>query len=383
MALNNTNIHTLNDPIQYTNKSTRGLPIIKHIPNLTESNEAESILKRIQNEFSEITFRRGYKITLLSELCCCDDGKHHHPNKKGKFRKMANNVLGYNLNRREIHLRLRNPHTHTFFPYEDIARTMCHELAHCEISPHNDEFFKLMDVIEQQHAEYLVKGVILDAQGFPVGSDQTHRLGGATSVGRRGKKNDAAIRVHAAEARAQKRKHGLGGSYVLGSNDSRTTKRDKSVQPKQAAFIAAQRRLREASQCLTHAEIIELLDDSDDDESDDDVIYIPNTTLKNDDKDNNSVQDDEDDDCVLISVKKTSTNKKQSDKKNTQWNCNKCTYLNANENALCCDVCGSPRQSSANTIQTIQEVEESTRTFNGFNIYGSTSQSSRTMDHLT
>ena len=85
MAPNSSNIHTLNDPIQCRNKSIRGLPIIKHIPHLTQSDEAESILKRIQSEFSEITFRRGYKITLLSELCCCDDGKHHNPNKKGKF----------------------------------------------------------------------------------------------------------------------------------------------------------------------------------------------------------------------------------------------------------------------------------------------------------
>jgi len=60
-------------------------------------------------------------------------------------KKVSDNVPGYNFNQREIHLRLRKPHTHEIFAYEDVATTMCHEMAHCKISTHNKQFFALME----------------------------------------------------------------------------------------------------------------------------------------------------------------------------------------------------------------------------------------------
>lgn len=161
----------------------------------------------------------------------------------------------------------------TFLPYEDIAGTMCHELAHCMVGPHNAAFYKAMEEIEEQYAVFLARGVVVDGDGFPVGSGEAHVLGhGGGGIGRNkgvvasdGKKNALA----AAEAR---RKGNLTqGQYVLGGKSTK-----KPLDPREAARIAAERRLLDSKYCLPCNEIIELLGytSSEEEEDGDDEVEV-------------------------------------------------------------------------------------------------------------
>ena len=131
-----------NDPSNNNNGNSK--IVVQHIPNLPNDNEASAILRRIHYEFKEIIERRNFNVISITEMCCCgkdhhssSSHKHHRNYGKRKTKIMPNNVLGYNLTAssytktHEIHLRLRNPRTHTLLDYESIAGTMCHELAHC------------------------------------------------------------------------------------------------------------------------------------------------------------------------------------------------------------------------------------------------------------
>ena len=171
--------------IKASNPSESGNIKIQHITNLPRSSDASSILQRIHSEFSPIIQKRKYNVRSITEMCCCSDGLDHLPHRQGRKTKiMPHNVLGYNLTHftrpksHAIHLRLRHPQTHELLDYESIAGTMCHELAHCVVGPHNAQFYKVMEEIEEQYALFLARGLVLDKQGFPVESDNAHRLGG-------------------------------------------------------------------------------------------------------------------------------------------------------------------------------------------------------------
>ena len=84
-----------------------------------------------------------------------------------------------------------------------------------------------------------------------------------------------------------------------------------------------------------------------------------------------------------------------SDVECSSWSCPKCTYSNE-PNFVACEVCGHQPQSAAKreaeatairnrAIEEVKsnEAERSKRDFGGFNIYGNTKESSRTMEHLT
>ena len=312
-----------------SNSPTSSTFKIQHIPNLTSSEYAKSLLERIKNEFQTIVQKRGYNITSVTEMCCCDDGFNYldgsgegaAKKRKRKIRKMPNNVLGYNLTHgyrgrgrgsnntrnsvHRIHLRLRHPTNHnSFYPYEDIAGTMCHELAHCEVGAHNAKFYKLMDEIMEQYSVFLVKGLVLDKNGFPVGSDEAYTLGGGGGNGRGGGRSGNHAAGKAARQRMeQRKKFGLGrGTYVLGGGLSyiqdiknREDEQRKNgfniygnqasssaaaassysslakLPPREAARIAAERRVEERRRidslfCLPCEEIIEILDESSSDE---------------------------------------------------------------------------------------------------------------------
>eukprot|EP00569_Conticribra_weissflogii_P015067 CAMPEP_0171399346 /NCGR_PEP_ID=MMETSP0880-20121228/6565_1 /TAXON_ID=67004 /ORGANISM="Thalassiosira weissflogii, Strain CCMP1336" /LENGTH=488 /DNA_ID=CAMNT_0011913505 /DNA_START=764 /DNA_END=2226 /DNA_ORIENTATION=- len=206
---------------------------------------------------------------------------------------MPDNVLGYNLTsfsrgrntpsngkRNAIHLRLRRPRTHDFYSYEEIAGTMCHELAHCEVGPHNARFYKVMEEIEGQYAVFLARGVVVDEGGFPMGGSG-NVLGGGTGRrsgnGHGGGDDTRRSSMEAAEAR-RSNNHGFGststsssalgrsGGYVLGGKTSKWP-----VDPKEAARIAAERRRLDSQYCLPCNEVIEILgEETSDEECDDD-----------------------------------------------------------------------------------------------------------------
>ena len=190
---------------------------------------------------------------------------------------MPANVLGYNLTMgrvNRIHLRLRHAKNHTFYSYDDIAGTMCHELAHCEIGPHNAKFYKLMDEIMEQHAVYMVRGVVMDQSGFPMGSNDARVLGGTTGTGI-SSVSGRNEREQAAKNRLQQKKLGLGGTFRLGGGFMPATGAGSSnassslahLPPAEAARRAAERRVEDRRKndgqfCLPCQDVIEILDES-------------------------------------------------------------------------------------------------------------------------
>jgi len=329
---------------------------IQHIPDLSSSEYAASILQRIQKEFTTIVQRRGYSVTSVTEMCCCDDGynymetttRHAKNNRNGgstkrrrNIRTMPNNVLGYNLTQgtrynnnsnsndkrkkyssiHRIHLRLRHPNNHSsFYSYEDIAGTMCHELAHCEYGRHDKNFYKCMDDIMEQYSLYLVRGVVLDTSGFPLNSQNSYILGGGGGSGNTNSVNGNLL-AHAAQRRFEQRQRYGSGAYVLGgglsyiqeikrkeneqrtngfniygnssSSSSSSSSTLAKLPPREAARIAAERRVEErrtndSKYCLPCQEIIEILDgdssssdnNDDDHNDDDDIIHIVNVVKR-------------------------------------------------------------------------------------------------------
>ncbi|GFH54370.1 hypothetical protein CTEN210_10846 [Chaetoceros tenuissimus] len=249
---------------------------IQHIPTLPSAEYAASILQRIQKEFTILAQKRGYNLSSVTEMCCCSDGLDHINGKRGrKTRCMPDNVLGYNLGNgrtNRIHLRLRKPKSHEFLPYEDIAGTMCHELSHCEIGPHNASFYKLMDEIMEQHAVFMVRGVVLDQNGFPMG-ENGNTLGGSN----RGNAGE-----QAEQRRRRQQQLGLGGTFRLGggfmpaSGIHRNGNSLQGLKPSEASRIAAEKRFEERRKndgqfCLPCNEIIEILDESSSEEDEKDV----------------------------------------------------------------------------------------------------------------
>ena len=437
-----------------SNDNTKKI-IIQHIPNLDNEAAAATILQRIHSEFGTLINKRGWNIKSITEMCCCGDGLDHccsstssratqqqQHRKRTPLKIMPNNVLGYNRSSfikysntnksssHDIHLRLRHPSTHVLYDYESIASTMCHELAHCVRGPHDVQFYKAMDEIEEQYHIYLVKGVILDKDGFPMGSqgmtlgrNNNTNSGSATTA----TNNKAAINkimAEAAEARRSKSgsQNGLTtcGGYVLGgsSGDGNTKMKD----PRDAARIAAERRLDDAKYCLPSNEIIELLGDDDtDDEYDDDVKLVDDELLdvkpkaktkKADEKDSTIIDltlDDSLDDSFTTSTtimtnpnlgkakkrimadmiqSSSSTTSHASaspqyDDNDASWSCKQCTLFNPST-ILVCMACHSERPChksvlehatelhKADAIDYIKEreVQISKETFGGFNIYG-------------
>mmetsp|Transcript_14357 Transcript_14357/g.30697 ORF Transcript_14357/g.30697 Transcript_14357/m.30697 type:complete len:461 (-) Transcript_14357:32-1414(-) len=415
---------------------------VQHIPSLPNDKEAARILRRIHSEFHVIIERRGWNVVSITEMCCCGDGIDRL--KKRKTKVMPNNVLGYNRtshsrrgNIHDIHLRLRHPRTHELLDYQSIAGTMCHELAHCVRGPHDAKFYKAMEEIEEQYAVYLAKGVVVDKDGFPIGSSESHVLG---SIGRGGtngsKKNSASAdrrkAMDAAESRRRKgRRIGLTHGRILGGKSS-SLPRD----PREAARIAAERRFLDSQYCLPCNEVIEILgEDSSDGEGDDEVEVLdvlkdaekmaakPDETkaksntikasdLKPKPKHDSSTPDNVidltlDDSFTMspvVTIKTAPKTKRKDDSRHTahpdlgqsKWTCKRCTLCNP-ESILVCEVCHLERPSKKSVLEQAREfekedeiayikereVKESKETFGGFNIYGEKKNSSSTMKHIT
>ncbi len=143
------------DPSSSTSESTSNLPRFSfdgihktsEIQNLPGSNISLNLLNRLSEDFEPVVKARGWNVLQLNEFCCCTN------NTKPR------NVAGYCIpagNSRtalQICIRLR-PHgtcgSAIFLPYESLAKTMAHELAHIVHAQHTDDFFKLMDELLQE-----------------------------------------------------------------------------------------------------------------------------------------------------------------------------------------------------------------------------------------
>jgi len=261
---------------------------IKPLPDLPDSDRARDILERLRREFLPIAKARGYEVTSLSEMCCCGDaGRRNHGRGRGG-RLMSNSVWGYNQSHGRggtkscrISVRLRQPtlaRHGTLLPYEHAAGTMAHELAHCVHGDHSAAFYRLMDEIADQHADYVARGLVVDRDGFPVGGE-SHVLGGRgagagavrSTIGGGGNLREAVRR--AAEERSRRpaptkpQKLGTANAAVSGGIGGI----DPKLPPREAARLAAERRaLLDAKWCLPCNQVIDMLSDDDDDDVVDD-----------------------------------------------------------------------------------------------------------------
>lgn len=217
-----------------------------HILSLPNAEQAKTLLARVVREFEPIVKQRGYNVLSVSELCCCNDGLDFDPTadgkKRRKRRKMSNNIWGYNQttssgNRKShtVHLRLRHTSNHhsKFLPYEDVAGTLAHELAHCEHGPHDAKFYKLMDEILDQHAGLMasnfsgasVPSFAGNGASIPSFTGAGHALGGNRDM---------------AGARKQQQQQARPG-YKLGGDNQFT----QWMTPAEAAVAAAEARRRQ------------------------------------------------------------------------------------------------------------------------------------------
>ena len=417
---------------------------IKPLGDLPDADRAKAILERLKREFLPIAKARGYTVTSLSEMCCCGDAGRRGNGRGRGGRLMSNNVWGYNQTsgRRgtcRISIRLRQPSDHgALIPYENAAGTMAHELAHCVHGNHSAAFYKLMDEIAEQHAEYVARGLVVDKDGFPMGG-QSHTLGGVrvrnTGSGGTGNLRDAVRK--AAEDRSkrpapmQPQKLGTGNGTI-----------DPKLPPKEAARLAAERRaLLDSKWCLPCNEVIEILSDDDESAGDSDSEKkvagksSGSTTAKNQDITDLTANSDKktrpdkrtrpsasDDDEVVVPIDLTESPQKLLKKKSpkdpvaaaaasafatsaspeseTDWACAACTLQNRPD-ALACGACGKARWSNGDAaaaaaaaertmrrdeaIEAVREneVRQSEDTFGGFNIYGSSRRKTGTLPHLT
>lgn len=334
---------------------------------------------------------------------------------------MPNNVWGYNLstsrNQFAIHLRLRMPTSHELLPYDSVARTMAHEMAHCVHGSHSADFYELMEDIVRQHEDFVERGIVLDKFGFPIGSDKVYTLGGAGTNRNNHYNNNSWKQKSLQELRKTRRDlfsgHTLSVSRTSQNKSSNSS--EKKVLPKEAARLAAEkRRLEDSSWCLPCEEVIEILDDNDNDI--DDRIFLPKLPIQPTEIIQIDLTSDDEPliqpNCSNIRHKNSSHTDKGKLLKGSKsllpkiWTCKTCTFeneiaLKSRDNPkatiLVCVMCSMPQVSEQENLKVIESIlheeeskhicrEEETRSkeqFQGFNIYGNTNTSTSTLKHLT
>ncbi|KAI9486106.1 MAG: WLM domain-containing protein [Benjaminiella poitrasii] len=186
------------------------------------SEEALQLLKQLASQVKPILSKHHWKITNLCEF----------------FPKNPN-LLGTNVNKGwKINIRLR-PHYNEsqFLEYEDLLGTLLHEITHIMISPHDANFYKLLDELKQETEALMASGYT--GEGF---FSNGHKLGTTLNVPRYLSKEAAAT---AAEKRLKLSKIMTQGGVRLGGNHQQVS----NMTPAQLAGFAAQRRLQDQVWC--------------------------------------------------------------------------------------------------------------------------------------
>jgi DNA-dependent metalloprotease WSS1 len=314
------------------------------IPSLSDARQAEEMLKQVVREFLPILQRRNCNVQSISEMCCCNDGLDFLPTKGGgrrrKRRIMGGNIWGYNQTTfyggrksHTIHIRLRQDHAR-FFPYEDVAGTLAHELTHCEVAPHNDSFFKLMDEILDEHAALMASPLRHSGAPLPALGGAGSRLGGNNS-------GQSSLLTTAAAAAAAGLKvaagHTVGGDRLFAD----------WMTPVEAAVAAAQARQRQERLRLrggNHCCNPRAIDLSGND--DDTAPAATKRKARPKDDDDENVQP-KDNDVIDLTMTEDVDHRKRSATAgaatSTCWTCTACTYLNARPSTLACDMCATER----------------------------------------
>ena len=267
------------------------------IPGLPQNDVCVATLERIHKEFLPIIKRRGFNVRSISELCCCGDGLDHcvvRGRKKGKCRRMSNNVLGYNqttfgrIKSHSIHLRLRRPIDHLLLPWEDVAGTMAHELSHCVHQNHGPGFFKLMEEILEEHATIQIHGLSGPSFLRPANADAVRQRNERRPGETAGTNNISIAAGSMSGPLPQTGGYRLGGRNLSGK--SRLLNEDTANGRKLGGVAGAGRSQHELRSLIANAAesrkrqmlrmrrmiersqepcVIEILDDDDDDDDDD------------------------------------------------------------------------------------------------------------------
>ncbi|GMH80071.1 hypothetical protein TrST_g2847 [Triparma strigata] len=348
------------------------------------SQEAYSLLLRLENDFTPYLHSRNFTIQSLNELCCC--GK----SKMGK----NHSILGYcmpagnKVHSRGIYIRLRRPQSHEFLPYDDIFGTMCHEVTHIVHGSHSAEFYEEMEVIR--------KGVegMMGSKDYMVFGGEGNFLGGGGGGGSR------------AAAEDRRRVMGIMSVNRLGGG------LNKSLDKKEVMRRAAERRMRDEVICG------ECVEDEDDGGKEvggaDDVIDVTEEEgakrrkrregkggvidLTADEPPSRSPPAPKTGGGKLTKKpardesKRTKKGARTSTSTSAPWPCPLCTLLNP-PTLPSCSACSTPSPSlESSSLKTIKDLitedikdTEKSRSVQefGFDIYGSKKKSTRLSGHLT
>lgn len=202
-----------------SSSSEYGIQEIKELKKLPRNNEALKLLQKLSSYVFPLCKQRRYRISSLSEF---------NPSNKG--------LLGMNVNRKKILIRLRDPHDiNQFNSWEFVLGTLVHELTHMEISEHSAAFYKLMDELHDE-----VEKLQNDATRIGM-SDNFYTLGG-------GKINKDAATVEAGKAAIKRFQNPLkGGVNTLGGASSKKLPTKEEL--RQLAADAAERRINDNKWC--------------------------------------------------------------------------------------------------------------------------------------
>lgn len=195
----------------------------------TNDTEAKRLLQQAADQVRPIMVKRKWAVPLLTE-----------------FYPPTPNLLGLNHNHgARIEIRLRSPsHLDIFLPYESILGTLLHELAHIQVGPHNAQFYKLLDELQDECDALIAKGISgVDRNGVSVSNG--NRLGGNSALPRRAAQNRA---VAAAQDRKRISQLMPKGGRTLGG-DAEISRIAAICDPREMAVAAAERRRHDEQIC--------------------------------------------------------------------------------------------------------------------------------------
>lgn len=190
---------------------------------LAKNDEALALLTKLAAYVKPLCKQRKYRIESLNEFS---------PEQKG--------LLGMNVNRSRILIRLRHPDDITrLYHWEFVLGTLIHELTHMEISEHSAAFYKLMDALHDE-VEKLQNDPTIGM------TDNYSTLGG-------GKINEDRARVEAGKAAIKRFQNTkvMGGVNVLGSGAGGGTSKKPLTKEelRNLAADAVERRLNDNKWC--------------------------------------------------------------------------------------------------------------------------------------
>jgi len=217
--------------------------------------EVHAMLEHIAWQVEPIMLKRNWKVNELKEL---------EPENTTR--------VGDNTNRgQRVRVMCRN-RDDSLFPYEKALQTMLHELVHCRIGPHNDDFWQLLDEITQECFDLRWRRTGGTCEGFD--APATGTAGFKAGWGIPSAEVPCDPRDAARKAAEQRTNNRLQERGIVGSS-SGASSISVPANPREAACQAAERRKRDKEFAEKHGllddvEVIELDNESSEDTGGDD-----------------------------------------------------------------------------------------------------------------